>query len=125
MLPDRGAGFALAAAATLGGAVAAGVGDAAPPAVFAGVALALVAWGAGERAAGLGAQPGRGADTAAVEYARVVGLVAVGLLAVLALSAVAYLGPPVSVTPARAVVALLLLFVALLALTARVGLETE
>ncbi|MFC7136212.1 hypothetical protein ACFQRB_05825 [Halobaculum litoreum] len=60
-----------------------------------------------------------------MEYARVVGLVAVGLLAVLALSAVAYLGPPVSVTPARAVVALLLLFVALLALTARVGLETE
>ncbi|MFC7071453.1 hypothetical protein ACFQL9_17545, partial [Halobaculum lipolyticum] len=125
VLPDRGAGFALAAGAGLAGTIAAGVGGAAPPAVFAGVALALVAWSAGETAAGLGAQLGRDADTAATEYARVAGPVGVGVLAALALSAVAYLGPPVAVTPDRAAPALLLLFVALLALTARIGLDAE
>ncbi|MFC7097727.1 DUF7519 family protein [Halobaculum marinum] len=125
IVPEHGAGFALASGAVVAGAVAAGVGGAAPPAVFAGVALALVTWGAGEHAAGLGAHLGRDAATEPVEYARTVGLVAVGLVAVLVLSAVAYLGPPIAVAPERAAVALLLLLVALLALTVRVGLETE
>lgn len=125
LVPDHGPGFALAATAGVGAAVAGSVAGANPIAVVGAVALALVAWGTGEHAAGLGRQLGRDADTTTVEYVRATGLLAVGAAATLGCAALAYLGPPLSVGGDRALVALAFLLVALVTLTARLGFATE
>lgn len=125
LLPDHAPGFTLAAAAVVGAAITGSTAGANPIAVVGAVALALVAWGTGEHAAGLGAQLGRDADTATVEYVRATGLVAVGTLATLGCVALAYLAPPLSVGSDRALVALALLLAALVALTGRLGFAAE
>lgn len=110
-------GFMLALLTTLCVAVAAGTAGVAPPVVFAVVGLGLLAWESGEHAADLGQQLGREADTAPVEFTRVLALTAVIGVVAATLLLVVYFGPPIAVSSEQALFALVSLGTGILALT--------
>jgi hypothetical protein len=120
LLPDRTAGFALGAAMLFGAAVLSAPAGAPALVTLAGVAAALVAWDLGETGVDVGSHLGTAADTRRAEIVHATGSVAVGVAGVTLAALSMHLLGPISVpgSGGRAVVALALSLVALLAFSA-------
>ncbi|MFC4549786.1 MULTISPECIES: DUF7519 family protein [Halorussus] len=117
---DTAGGFALSAGLLLAGSIAAAELGAAPLAVFAGVAGALVVHDLGSNASELGTQVGRFAETRTGEVAHAVGgLLVAGVGVALAAASAYVLGPITTSVPAwRARLALALVLLAVLSFVA-------
>lgn len=117
VVPDRTTGFAFGAIGLFGAATAGAFANAPAPAVFLGLAAAVVVWDLGEYATTVGAELGQAPETRSIEISHATGTLAVaGLSVVVASLATHFLVPVMTgVDESRALTALGLLVIALLA----------
>ncbi|KTG08826.1 hypothetical protein AUR64_13485 [Haloprofundus marisrubri] len=115
VLPVHGVGFAAAGGLLFVGTVAAAEADAHPLVVVGGIAASIFVWDAGDYAARLGRELGRGAETRRAELVHLTGSALVGLVGLAVTTIVLYGVGPASV-PGGEGTAIVALFSALAAL---------
>jgi hypothetical protein len=126
-VPARTTGFVFGAIGLFGAAAAGAFANAHAPAVFLGIAAAIVVWDLGDYATTAGAELGQATATRSIETTHATGTLAVAVLAVVVASlATHFLVPAMTgLDESRALTALGLLVIAVLAFAVAVGVDGE